>query len=218
MNEGGSVLRITLFFAIFVSIIETRRLSIFPRVKRSAYVDGEENPEIDEHVPGKRLKMAVFPRVGKAQMKDTHGIWPEVKRLRMTNFPRVGRSQDMTVNDAIQGKLMDAALENDKILQCTHLLGSLGSPDRKGIRPLGIRRRYGNNMYPVNIHPEQKRLKSDFPQKERLLRTRSEESEITEKRSDANNGMWFGPRLGRTIHKNEDGSLWIPLHEYPFLK
>ncbi|CAH1965687.1 unnamed protein product [Acanthoscelides obtectus] len=92
------------------------------------------------------------------------------------------------------------------------------SAKRRGISLFRVGKRYGDSFYPWNIQTEEKRLKTlvTFPRIGRSPEQATSGGAIGAafddpegKRSDANgqNGMWFGPRIGRTLHDDEPGSM-----------
>ncbi|XP_074037751.1 uncharacterized protein [Leptinotarsa decemlineata] len=101
------------------------------------------------------------------------------------------------------------------ILLCSGIFGSFGLSNRREVRLLEIGKRYGSSILPRNIQSEQMNLKPAITKTDLFLRTKSDEVDVTEKRSDTNNGVWFGPRLGRTLQRNEGSPIWIAVDEYP---
>nr|CAH7715469.1 unnamed protein product [Callosobruchus chinensis] len=86
------------------------------------------------------------------------------------------------------------------------------SAKRRGISLLRVGKRYGESFYPWNIQTEEKRLKTlvTFPRIGRSPHPSGGAAggafdDQDGKRSDANgqNGMWFGPRIGRTLQDEE---------------
>ncbi|XP_074037692.1 uncharacterized protein [Leptinotarsa decemlineata] len=117
----SSLMRIVVLFFMFVSLIESRRLSVFPRVGKSlVYSDNQQNPGFDGNSLERTMEMSVFPRIGRAHLTEddfqqylrNNGMISGMKPVRMTKFLRVGRSLDSSLNDVIQTNNLEAILKH----------------------------------------------------------------------------------------------------------